>query len=132
VIERVLSEARARIRRYTPSEAAAADALLVDTRSTDERSRDGVIPGAAHVTLSVLEWRADQSSGLANPHLAGRMLILVCAHGYSSSLAAARLAELGVEAGDVDGGFEAWRDAGLPVAAAPPATDSLPGMGGPE
>ena len=99
-------------------------------RRTSERAT-GIIPGSVHVPLSVLEWRADPSSAFANPHLAGRTLILVCAHGYSSSLAAARLADLGVEAGDVDGGFEAWREAGLPIVAARPA-DGLPGMGGPE
>ncbi len=131
MIDRVLSQARARITRVTPIDAAASDALLVDTRSSDERSRDGIIPGSLHVPLSVLEWRADQSSGFANPHLADRTLLLVCAHGYSSSLAAARLVELGVDAGDVEGGFEAWRDAGLPVAAAP-APNGLPGMGGPQ
>jgi rhodanese-related sulfurtransferase len=134
VIQQVLAEARARIRRYTPPEAAVSSALLVDTRSTDERTRDGVIPGSVHVPLSVLEWRADQSSGFANRHLAGRTLILVCAHGCSSSLAAARLAELGVEAGDVDGGFDAWRDAGLPVISCNSLLidDGLPGMGGPQ
>jgi rhodanese-related sulfurtransferase len=79
----------------------------------------------------VLEWRADQSSGYANPVLAGRKLIVLCAHGYSSSLAASRLVDLGIEAGDLDGGFEAWRDAGQPVATAPDP-EGVPGMGGPQ
>jgi len=79
----------------------------------------------------VLEWRADQSSGHANPALSGRTLMLLCAHGYSSSLAAARLVDLGIDAGDVDGGFEAWRDEGLPVAQAP-GPEGTPGMGGPQ
>ena len=131
MIEQVLDEARARIRRCTPLEAAAADAVLVDTRSVDERERDGVIPGSVHVPLSVLEWRCDQSSGFANPHLGNRPLVLVCAHGYSSSLAAARLVDLGVDAGDLEGGFEAWREAGLPVVPAP-TVDWTPGMGGPQ
>ena len=81
MIETVLAEARARITRYTPTAAAAADLLLVDTRSTDERMRDGIIPGSVHVPRSVLEWRCDQSSGYANPQLADRMLVIVCAHG---------------------------------------------------
>jgi rhodanese-related sulfurtransferase len=97
----VLEQARARIRRYTPAEARADPGLfLVDTRSGDERERDGVIPGAAHVPLSVLPWRADS--------LAGRRVCLVCAQGYASSLAAALLVELGVDAGDLIGGYEAW------------------------
>jgi len=67
------------------------------------------------VPLSVLEWRADQTSEHCDPVLADRVLVLVCAHGYSSSLAADRLVSLGVDAGDLDGGFEAWREAGLPI-----------------
>jgi rhodanese-related sulfurtransferase len=108
--------ARSHIVRYTPAEAAAADdVLLVDLRSTDERERTGVIPGSKHVPRSVLEWRADPTCEWHDPELAGRRLVLVCAHGFSSSLAAASLVALGLDAGDVDGGFEAWVAAGLPV-----------------
>jgi hypothetical protein len=60
----------------------------------------------------VLEWRADPASGWSNPHLArrDRGIALLCTHGFSSSLAAAALVDLGcVAAGDVVGGFEAWR-----------------------
>jgi rhodanese-related sulfurtransferase len=132
VIEQMLTEARSRIRRYTPLEAAAADVLLVDLRSHDERARDGIIPGSVHVPRSVLEWRCDQDSGYANPVLAGRRLVLVCAHGHSSSLAAASLVDLGLDdAGDLDGGFEAWQEAGLAVAAAA-EPEGMPGMGGPQ
>jgi rhodanese-related sulfurtransferase len=131
VIQKMLVEARARIRRFSPFEAESSACLIVDTRSNDERERDGIIPGSVHVPLSVLEWRVDQTSGYANPALADRTLILMCAHGYSSSLAAARLIDLGVDAGDLDGGFAAWQDAGLPVAPAPPAT-GMPGMGRPQ
>jgi rhodanese-related sulfurtransferase len=67
------------------------------------------------VPRSVLEWRADPTSEWHDPELAGRRLVLVCAEGYSSSLAAASLVELGVDAGDLVGGFEAWCEAGLPV-----------------
>ncbi|HXH96343.1 MAG TPA: rhodanese-like domain-containing protein [Gaiellaceae bacterium] len=136
MIEQVLAQARSRIARYTPAEAAAADGvLLVDLRSRDERERDGIIPGSVHVPRSVLEWRCDPDSSSANPVVADRSLrlVLVCAHGYSSSLAAASLADLGFESpGDLAGGFEAWREAGLPVAPAPLPADGLPGMGGPE
>ena len=131
MIEQMLAEARSRIRRYSPAEAAAADGLIVDVRSDDERRAAGIVPGSVHVPRSVLEWRCDQESAFANPDLAGRRLILLCEHGYSSSLAAASLVDLGLEdAGDVDGGFEAWCDTGLPVATAPAPGDGLPGMGG--
>ena len=112
----MLAEARSRIPRYTPAEAMAADGiLLVDLRSTDERRERGVIPGSVHVPRSVLEWWADPTSAHHDLALAGRRLVLVCAQGYSSSLAAATLVELGVDAGDLDGGFEAWVEAGLIV-----------------
>ena len=128
----MLATARSRITRWTPAEAAAADVLLVDLRSNDERAATGIIPGSLHVPRSVLEWRCDQDSGYANPQLAGRRLVLVCAHGESSSLAAASLVELGLEdAGDLEGGFEAWCEAGLQVAPAP-ESDGMPGMGGPQ
>ena len=68
--------------------------------------------------LSVLEWRVDGSSGHPSPALAGRTdrIVLICRDGYSSSLAALRLRELGFgETTDVIGGFHAWVDAALPV-----------------
>jgi rhodanese-related sulfurtransferase len=102
--------------RYTPEEAAAADdVVLIDMRSRDERERDGVIPGSKHLSPLVLEWRADPTCESHDPELAGLRLILLCNHGYASSLAAASLVELGVDAGDLDGGFAAWVEAGLPV-----------------
>ena len=113
----MLAGARKRIVRYTPAEAAAADGvLIVDLRSVEERERTGVIPGSKHVPRSVLEWRADPTSEWHDPELAGRRLVLVCTEGYSSSLAAASLVALGVDAGDLVGGFEAWLEAGLPAA----------------
>jgi len=79
------------------------------------------VPGAHFVPRNVLEWRADATCPHRDPALAlGRgPLILMCAQGYQSSLAAATLHELGViRATDMIGGFEAWRDRGLPVLAA--------------
>jgi len=97
----MLAEARSRIRRYAPADAKAdPDLLILDIRSVDEREQHGVIEGAKHVPLSVLPWRTED--------LFDRRVCLVCAHGYSSSLAAALLVELGVDAGDLIGGYEAW------------------------
>jgi rhodanese-related sulfurtransferase len=105
----MLAAARARIRRYTPDEVKGDPHLLVvDIRSADERGRTGVIAGSKHVPLSVLPWRADQTSEWRDEELAGRRLCIVCAHGESSSLAAAQLVELGVDVGDLIGGYEAW------------------------
>ncbi len=117
----LLDAARARLERLDPSAAlSAADdgALLIDTRCAELRRETGVIPGSVHVPLSVLFWRLDPRSESADPGLADpdRRVVLICAHGYSSSLAAATLLDLGyVQATDVIGGFEAWAAAGLPV-----------------
>ena len=108
----MLAEARSRIVRYTSEEAATdPDLLLVDLRSVDERQRTGVIPGSKHVPHSVIQWRADPTSEWRDDELVGRRLCLVCAEGYSSSLVAASLVELGVDAGDLIGGYDGWRAA---------------------
>jgi rhodanese-related sulfurtransferase len=105
----MLAAARTQIRRYTPEEAAADDDLLVvDIRSADERERTGVIAGSKHVPYAVIQWRADPTSEWHDDELVGRRLCLVCQEGFSSSLAAASLVELGVDAGDLIGGFDAW------------------------
>jgi rhodanese-related sulfurtransferase len=117
----LLEAARGRLLRLEPGDAAAAmeaGAMLLDTRCAELRVRDGVIPGSVHVPLSVLFWRLDPSSEWHDPALANpsRPVVLICAHGYSSSLAAATLLDLGyANATDVVGGFEAWVAAGLPV-----------------
>jgi rhodanese-related sulfurtransferase len=120
-IGELLDAARERIDRLTPVQARAEvedGALLIDIRCQELRADVGAIPAARHVPLSVLFWRLDPTSGSHDPTLSdpGRRVILVCAHGYSSSLAAATLRDLGFSrATDVDGGFEAWAAAGLPV-----------------
>ena len=117
----LLDAARASIDRLEPAAAAAeseSGAVIVDTRCAELRRDEGVIPGAVHVPLSVLYWRLDPASGFEDPALADpdRRVILVCAHGYSSSIAAATLRQLGFSrATDVIGGFEGWQAAGLPV-----------------
>lgn len=127
----MLAAARARIDRHPPADAAREDAVIVDLRCNDVRARDGVIAGSVHVPRSVLEWRCDPASGYPNPAVAGKRVLLLCEEGYSSSLAAASLRDLGFDAGDVVGGFDAWCEAGLPIVSAPPAGSGLPGMGGP-
>jgi rhodanese-related sulfurtransferase len=139
-LETLLAEAEARIVRLSPAEAAAAmedGGLLIDIRSDASRERDGVVPRSLHVPRTVLEWRLDPDSPWRNPHVGGldRRLVLLCNHGHSSVLAAATLVDLGfAHAGDVVGGFAAWRDAGLPVAEAPEPRDAgePPGMGSPD
>lgn len=123
-ISDLLDEARANLgHRPTPSEAHAAaqagEAILVDIRAGDVLARDGRIPGAIHHQRTVIEWRADPDCEWRDDRIADldAPLILFCSHGYSSSLAAQTLRELGfTRATDMDGGFDAWKDEGLPVA----------------
>jgi rhodanese-related sulfurtransferase len=117
-----LAAARRRIDRLEPARAANSiereGALLVDIRSESQRERDGVVPGALYHPRNVLEWRMDPASGHDDPTVGGldRRVIVMCDEGYQSSLAAATLRDLGFRrAADLDGGFQAWRAAGLPV-----------------
>lgn len=93
-------------------------AKLIDTRSADLKDRDGRVPDALEFPLSVLEWRVDPESDSRDPRIEGLddRLILMCAEGYSSSLAVARLRALGFDnATDVVDGFAGWQAAGLPA-----------------
>jgi len=123
-IDQLLAEVRERIGRVHPVEAhrrMTAGALLVDTRPSEQRRRDGEVPGALVVDRNVLEWRLDPASPDRLPQITGYDLevIVLCNEGYSSSLVADTLRTLGLRrAVDVIGGFEAWAAAGLPVVAA--------------
>ena len=120
-IDQLLDEARARLRRLSPAETAdalAAGALVVDTRPAGQRAREGELPGALVIERNVLEWRLDPVSPDRVPEVAGhdQLVVVVCSEGYSSSLAAASLQDLGLRnATDLAGGFRAWKAAGPPV-----------------
>jgi rhodanese-related sulfurtransferase len=121
-IDAMLRSARRRLVRLTPAEADEASsqpgAVLIDVRTAENRLRQGRLPAALEISLNVLEWRLDTDSGSRHPgapDLDG-LPIVICEQGYSSSLAATRLQDLGfARATDVIGGFEAWRAAGLPI-----------------
>jgi rhodanese-related sulfurtransferase len=120
-VDEMLHRARLRLRRLTAEQAAAEQiggALLIDTRPLEQRSRDGAIPGALVIDRTALEWRLDPTSPSRIERTTSHdiRVIVVCDEGYSSSLAAASLLDLGlVNATDVIGGFQAWKAAGLPV-----------------
>jgi rhodanese-related sulfurtransferase len=119
-VKELLDRARRQLVRVDPEQAAtelAQGALLVDIRPAEQRA-EGEIPGATVIDRNVLEWRLDPSSKWRIPEVTGHdmRLIVICNEGYSSSLVAAELHELGlVNATDVIGGFQAWRAAGLPT-----------------
>jgi rhodanese-related sulfurtransferase len=121
-IEQVLSAARARLRRLSPDEVYEAvtmtEAILVDIRPESQRAIEGSIADALVVERNVLEWRFDPTSSTRLPVATDHDLevIVFCSEGYTSSLAAAALQDLGLwRATDVVGGFHAWRAAGLPI-----------------
>ena len=119
-IDQVLAEARTRLDRLTPRQAlraVAAGAALVDIRPAAQRIAEGEIPGALIVERNVLEWRFDPASAARLPQASYDLqVIIVCSEGYTSSLAAAALQDLGVRrATDLEGGFLAWQAAGLPA-----------------
>lgn len=103
--------------------------MLVDTRPVAQRDADGVVPGALVVDRNVLEWRLDPASASRLPIARYDLpVVVMCNEGFSSSLAAASLLDLGLHrASDVVGGFQAWRAAGLAVEA--PAAESRPPAG---
>jgi rhodanese-related sulfurtransferase len=120
-LDELLTRARRDLVRVGPEQAAAElanGALLVDIRPADQRSAGGEIAGATVIDRNVLEWRLAPASEWRIDAVAGpeTRVIVLCNEGYSSSLAAATLKELGlVNATDVIGGFKAWKAAGLPV-----------------
>lgn len=120
-VDELLTDARARFQRVSPVQALdeqRTGAMIVDTRTDEQRRTQGVIPGARAIDRTVFEWRLDPASDHRDPAVTGHdvRIIVVCAQGFSSSLAAASLHDLGLHrATDMIGGFEAWRDAGLPV-----------------
>jgi rhodanese-related sulfurtransferase len=127
-VERMLARARAGLERVSPHQAADAvasgDGVLVDIRADSQRERDGVVPGAVFIPRNVLEWRCDPRSEFRDERVCDpeRALIVMCNEGYQSSLVAATLQELGqARATDLDGGFQAWRAAGLAVEPLAPA-----------
>jgi rhodanese-related sulfurtransferase len=119
-IDTLLAEARSGLDRvdvHQAQAAMAAGALLIDIRSDAQRRTDGSVAGALIVERNVLEWRCDPLCAARDPRIdTTRRLIVMCNEGYQSSLAAATLRQLGLQgATDLIGGFQAWRDAGLPV-----------------
>jgi rhodanese-related sulfurtransferase len=97
------------------------EALFVDLREVRELEREGVIPGAVHAPRGMLEFWVDPESPYYREVFAsGRPLLLFCAAGWRSALAARTLMEMGVEpVSHLEGGFGAWKAAGAPVAAKP-------------
>jgi len=125
-IDTILSEARSKLQRISVSQAfdelretqVGAPTFLVDIRPAAQREREGAIHGSLIIERNVLEWRFDPrcSSRLAIADRYDLRIIVFCQEGYTSSLAAYSLQQLGLlNATDMTGGYEAWRAAGFPI-----------------
>ncbi len=127
-VKSMVDEATAAITTYSIEEArelhGREDVQFIDIRDIRELERDGVIPGAFHAPRGMLEFWVDPSSPYFHqafaPVLAGRPMVLFCAAGWRSALAAKALMEMGFDdVAHVDGGYTAWKQAGAPVADKP-------------
>lgn len=118
-IDVVLDAARARLQRIEAADVPAAlrrGALLVDIRPGWQRAAEGEVPGALVIERNHLEWRCDPTSDARIPEAVGDDVewIVLCSEGYTSSLAAAALQDLGLrKATDVIGGYHALKSAAL-------------------
>jgi rhodanese-related sulfurtransferase len=117
-IDSVLDAARARLQRLNAEDVPAAlqrGAVLVDIRPQAQRDREGHVPAALVIERNVLEWRCDPTSDAKLPEAVGDDVewVVLCSEGYTSSLAAASLVDLGLHrATDVVGGYHALKAEG--------------------
>ena len=119
--KQMLKEAEAEIETLPAGDAVAlqgrSDTVLVDLRDPREREREGVIPGAFHVTRGMLEFWIDPESPYHKPVFAeDKRFVFFCAGGWRSALAAQTAHRMGLTpVAHIGGGFKAWREAGGPV-----------------
>jgi rhodanese-related sulfurtransferase len=114
-IDAVLDAARSRLTRMAAEEVPAAlarGAVLVDIRPAAQRAAEGEVAAALVVERNVLEWRCDPTGDARLPQAVGDDVewVVLCSEGYTSSLAAAALKDLGLHrATDVIGGYHALK-----------------------
>jgi rhodanese-related sulfurtransferase len=131
----LVQEAMAAIRTFSVEEArdlhGRDDVQFVDIRDVRELEREGVVPGAFHAPRGLLEFWACPESKYHKPVFAqGKQLVLFCAAGWRSALATKTLQDMGIDkVGHIDGGFEAWKRSGAPVAEKAPREAKKPADG---
>ncbi|WP_445166710.1 rhodanese-like domain-containing protein [Mycolicibacterium sp. Dal123E01] len=118
-IDQILSAARERLQRLEATDVPAAlrrGAILVDIRPAAQRAAEGETSAALVIERNVLEWRLDPTSDARLPQAKDHDVewVVLCQQGYTSSLAAASLLDLGLHrATDVAGGYQALAEAGV-------------------
>ena len=117
----LVKEAKQKIENLTPEQVRDAvskgNATLIDIRDGEELKQNGRIPGSVHASRGMLEFYADPSLPYHKPEFdKNKKIILHCASGGRSDLAAATLKQMGYnKVAHLDGGMKAWKEAGLPV-----------------
>jgi rhodanese-related sulfurtransferase len=119
----MVAHAKARVESLSPAQVAdelrRGDVLLVDLRESEERASDGVIPGSVHAPRGMLEFYADPTSQYHRAEFdPSKRVIVHCSSGGRSALAADTLQQMGYRSvAHLDGGFQAWKEQGLPTEA---------------
>jgi rhodanese-related sulfurtransferase len=119
----MVAHAKAHIENLSPAQVAdelrRGDVLLVDLRESEERARDGVIPGSVHAPRGMLEFYADPTSQYHRPEFdPNKRVIVHCSLGGRSALAADTLQQMGYRSvAHLDGGIKAWKEQGQPTQA---------------
>ncbi len=136
-VKSMVDEANASITTYSVAQARALqgrdDVQFIDIRDVRELEREGVMPGAYHAPRGMLEFWVDPQSPYHKPlFVSGKELVLFCAGGWRSALAAKTLQDMGLsKVAHIEGGFGAWKESGAPVAdkaaKAPHADKASPG-----
>ncbi len=117
----LVAEAKQNIANLSPADVASEMAnngtVLVDLRESEEREQHGMIPGAIHAPRGMLEFYADPSSPYHRAEFdSSRRIVLHCASGGRSALAAQTLRSMGYDdVAHLDGGLNAWKENGHPV-----------------
>lgn len=117
----LVKEAKQQIENLTPQQVSDqlknGDSVLIDIRDGEELKQTGRIDGSVHASRGMLEFYADPSLPYHKPEFnKEKKIILHCASGGRSALAAKTLKEMGYEnVAHLDGGIKAWKEAGLPI-----------------
>lgn len=116
----LVKEAKNEIKNLTPQqvqqELSSGKVVLIDIRESEEL-QNGKIDGAVHAPRGMIEFYADPSLPYHKPEFdKEKRIILHCASGGRSALAASTLKQMGYKnVAHLDGGIKAWKEAGLPV-----------------
>jgi rhodanese-related sulfurtransferase len=123
--QQLVAEANAQIRTLTQEEAKQKlndpNVVFVDIRDVRELERDGMIPGAFHAPRGMLEFWVDPGSPYFKDVFgSGKEFVFYCASAWRSALATKAVQDMGLgPVAHLEGGFSAWKKAGLPVGERP-------------